>query len=434
LRVSDIIRSAFSNLMRRKARTFLTIGGIAIGIAALTLIVALVTSARDYINAQADAFLAPNTVLVVSEQRGDILESFIGLSVGQPPQEVDKDITSIIGVMRPPQSLRPAQVVALQELPDITSVYPQVFVSAYSIELDGTTEAYTVQLRTFYPEDKIELVAGRQVHDALPEAILAYQYLEVFGWSQPEEALGQEVVLTLNRFDLGILGVETKLFGATIVGVTTETLAATAVYVPYEYAMELSRWQLNEPVLYTTENYGPFALLYTADLQQAEEVAKQVEEMGMGASTQRDIIGMLDDMFLYIEGILGLFGLIALVVASMGVANTMIMAVYERTKEIGILKAIGAKESTIRTLYSIEAGFNGFLGALLGTAIAGVAGALINAFAGQAFGLAGFSFTSFPYWLIIGAIIFGTVLALIAGILPANRAARLDPILALRHE
>ena len=434
MRISDIIRSALGNLMRRKARTFLTVGGIAIGIASLTLIVAMVTSARDYINAQADAFLAPNTILVVSEQRGDFMESLIGLSVGQPPQEVDRNITDITGVMRPPQSLRSDQVVALQTLPDTTSVYPQVLVSANSIELDGATDAYTVQLRTFYPEDKIELVAGNQVHDALPEAILAYQYLEVFGWSQPEEALGQEVVLTLSRFDLGTLTIENKSFGATIVGVTTETLAATAVYMPYEYAMELSRWQLNEPDLYTTENYGPFALLYTADIHQAEEVAKQVEEMGMGASTQRDLIGMLDDMFLYIEGILGLFGLIALVVASLGVANTMIMAVYERTREIGILKAIGAREGTIRILYSIEAGFNGLLGALLGTAIAWVAGALINVFAGQAFGLAGFSFTSFPYWLIIGAIFFGIILALIAGIIPANRAASLDPILALRHE
>jgi putative ABC transport system permease protein len=434
LSIGDIIRSAFGNLMRRKARTFLTVGGIAIGIASLTLIVAMVTSARDYINAQADAFLAPNTVLVVSEQRGDFMESFIGLSVGQPPQEVNKANIDITGIMRPPQSLRPAQVEALQALPDTTSVYPQVLVSANSIELDGATEAYTVQLRTFYPEDNIELVVGRQVQDALPEAILAYQYMEVFGWSQPEEALGQEVVLTLSRFDLGTLAIETETFRASIVGITTETLAATAVYVPYEYAMELSRWQLNESDLYTTEKYGPFALLYTADIKQAGEVAKQVEDLGMGASTQRDIIGMLDDMFLYIEGILGLFGFIALVVASLGVANTMIMAVYERTKEIGILKAIGARGSTIRTLYSMEAGFNGFIGALLGTAIAWVGGMLINVFAGQAFGLAGFSFTSFPYWLIIGAILFGTVLALIAGILPANRAANLDPIMALRHD
>jgi len=434
LRISDIIRSALGNLMRRKARTILTVGGIAIGIAALTLIVALVTSARDYIDAQADAFLAPNTILVVSEQRGDFMESLIGLSVGQPPQEVDKDDIDITGVMRPPQSLRPAQVVALQDLTDTLAVYPQIFIGANYVELDGATDAYTVQIRTLYPEDKIELVAGGKVSDSLHEAIIAYQYLTVFGWSQPEEALGQEVLLTLSRFDLGTLSLETESFGATIVGVTTETLAATAVYIPYEYAKELSRWQLNEPDLYTTDNYGPFALLYVADTQQTEAVAIQVEEMGMGASTQSDIIGMLDDMFLYIEGILGLFGLIALVVASLGVANTMIMAVYERTREIGILKAIGAKEGTIRTLYSMEAGFNGFLGAVLGTAIAWVAGLLINVFAGQAFGLAGFSFTSFPYWLIIGAILFGTVLALIAGILPANRAASLDPISALRHE
>ncbi|TFG46360.1 MAG: hypothetical protein E4H31_01450, partial [Dehalococcoidia bacterium] len=137
MKTADIISTAFGNLKRRKARTILTAGGIAIGIASLTLIVSLATGAQNYITAQANAFLAPNTILVVSEKHGGFMESMTGLSVGQPPQEVNSEITNISGMMMPPRSLRPEQVIALKSLPDILAVYPQVFVSANAVGLQG---------------------------------------------------------------------------------------------------------------------------------------------------------------------------------------------------------------------------------------------------------------------------------------------------------
>lgn len=434
MRLADIVTTAFGNLMRRKLRATLTSGGVAIGIAALTLIVALVTGAREFTTTQASVFLAPNAIMVVAERGMMEGGGPMGMIMGQPPREVEEGELPFPGPTGPPQSLKPKQVAALEELPHIEAIYPQVSVSAHSIRLEGAEKAYSLQVRSYYPGDPVELVAGRHSLEAEREVVLAYPYLEVFGWSQPEEGLGRRVTLTLVRFQIGQLSLETREFEATVVGVTAETLASTAVFVPYQYAVEMSRWQQSEPDLYTPGNFGPFALLYVADAQWVEEVAEQVEDLGMGASTQSEFIGMLSKMFTYIEGVLGLFGLIALVVASLGVANTMVMAVYERTHEIGVLKALGAGKNTIRSLFSTEAALNGLLGALVGIAIAWLGGMLINLFAARAFGLAGFTFTIFPYWLILGAIGFGTLIAWLAGILPANRAANLDPIEALRYE
>jgi len=125
-------------------------------------------------------------------------------------------------------------------------------------------------------------------------------------------------------------------------------------------------------------------------------------------------------------------------VASIGIANTMIMSVYERTKEIGILKAVGASPGQIRALFVVEASLIGLLGGVVGTILGWLLGLGLNwlileILAWQEMPMQG-TFFVIAWWLIVGALVFATLIGLLAGLYPAARAARLAPLDALRYE
>ena len=128
---------------------------------------------------------------------------------------------------------------------------------------------------------------------------------------------------------------------------------------------------------------------------------------------------------------------IALAVSSLGIMNTMVMSILERTREIGIMKAIGGSDGDIRRIFLIEASAIGFLGGVVGIVLGWSVGRIIN-FGANIYierqgGTAGNLF-SLPFWLIGGAIGFSIAVSLLAGSYPAARAAKLDPIRALRHD
>lgn len=167
-------------------------------------------------------------------------------------------------------------------------------------------------------------------------------------------------------------------------------------------------------------------------------VEKKIEKLGFNVSSLEDILRGVNQVFLLIQAILGGIGSVALIVASLGIANTMTMAIYERTREIGIMKAVGASNNDIMRIFLSEAGAIGFIGGLFGI-LFGFGGAkLINAalllyyaesmqdFKG------GILYT--PLWLLTFGLLFATAIGLISGIYPSLRAARLSPLSALRHE
>jgi ABC-type antimicrobial peptide transport system permease subunit len=141
--------------------------------------------------------------------------------------------------------------------------------------------------------------------------------------------------------------------------------------------------------------------------------------------------------FIILDIVLSLIGSIALAVSSLGIVNTMVMSILERTREIGIMKAIGGSDGDVRRIFLVEASAIGCMGGLAGVVLGWLVGRAIN-FGANVYirsqgGPTGNLF-SLPFWLIGGAIGFAFVVSLIAGSYPASRAARLDPIRALRHD
>jgi putative ABC transport system permease protein len=159
--------------------------------------------------------------------------------------------------------------------------------------------------------------------------------------------------------------------------------------------------------------------------------------MGFSAFSMNDALQGAKRAFIILDIVLSLIGSIALAVSSLGIMNTMVMSILERTREIGIMKAIGGSDGDIRRIFLIEASVIGFFGGLAGVVLGWLVGRIINLGANiyieQQGGTPGNLF-SLPFWLIGGAIGFSIVVSLLAGSYPAGRAARLDPIQALRHD
>jgi putative ABC transport system permease protein len=171
--------------------------------------------------------------------------------------------------------------------------------------------------------------------------------------------------------------------------------------------------------------------------QFTQDVEDNIRKMGYAVFSVDDALRGAKNAFIILDIFLSLIGSIALAVSSLGIVNTMVMSILERTREIGIMKAIGAGNGDIRRIFLIEASAIGFLGGLVGIMLGWSVGRLINLGANiyiRSQGGTGGTLFSLPLWLIAGAIVFSIAVSLVAGSYPASRAAGLDPIQALRHD
>jgi putative ABC transport system permease protein len=171
-----------------------------------------------------------------------------------------------------------------------------------------------------------------------------------------------------------------------------------------------------------------------AEIRATEDAVKK---MGFNTFSILDATRSLQQFFAVLDLFLGIFGSLALAVASIGIVNTLVMAILERRREIGIMKAIGASDIDIKKLFFAEAGAMGILGGLVGVALGWTIGHVINLGTNvylKRQSLPPEHFWSVPWWLVGAAILFAFVVSLAAGLYPAGRAAQLDPVQALRYE
>jgi ABC-type antimicrobial peptide transport system permease subunit len=180
------------------------------------------------------------------------------------------------------------------------------------------------------------------------------------------------------------------------------------------------------------------AVVRVSDPVALPEVRKSLREMGLGSFSIVDQLDQIRTVFLIINSVLGLLGGISLLVASFGIANTMIMSILERTREIGIMKAIGAEDREIKLIFFFEAAVIGLTGGVIGSLAAwgidGLANRLAYRFILKPQNAAFVDFFSLPPYLWMGAILFALSVSILAALYPAARAARIDPVRALRHD
>lgn len=228
-------------------------------------------------------------------------------------------------------------------------------------------------------------------------------------------------------------------------------LPGARIYIPLPAARQWAiehRGSMNQVALALARESGSLgesdyegydsAIVRVEDPVALTEVRKHLTELGFASFSIVDQLEQFRTVFLIIDSVLGLLGGISLLVASFGIANTMIMSILERTREIGIMKAIGAEDREIKLIFFVEAAVLGICGGVIGVlfawAIDAIANRLAYRFILKPQGASFVDFFYLPPWLSIGAILFALGVSILAALYPAARAARIDPVRALRHD
>lgn len=223
---------------------------------------------------------------------------------------------------------------------------------------------------------------------------------------------------------------------------STRSESDYSVYMSLNDVLDINAW-VNGRRFDPKKDGFDTAIVVADDRQNVLNIASQINDMGFMAYTPQKFIEGVNNYFVVLQIIFGGVGGIALLVAAIGIANTMTMAILERTREIGLMKAIGATNQDVLSIFLGESASIGFIGGIGGVLLGLLLGELINIFgsvymAGQDSGMMGGSSTGIlattPLWLILFALLFSTLIGLISGVYPAVQAASLVPVQALKNE
>ncbi|MDD2978666.1 MAG: FtsX-like permease family protein, partial [Hespellia sp.] len=177
------------------------------------------------------------------------------------------------------------------------------------------------------------------------------------------------------------------------------------------------------------------ARIQADDMENVDEVSSVIRDLGYNVTTNAEYLNSMKSQFAMVQAVLGGIGAVSLLVAAIGIANTMMMSIYERTKEIGVLKVLGCSLKNIKQMFLLEAAFIGFIGGVVGNALSFLLSFIINMLTGggNALGFDG-NISYIPLWLVLVSMVFAVFVGMIAGYFPALRAMQLSPLAAIRNE
>lgn len=294
---------------------------------------------------------------------------------------------------------------------------------------DGQKKYKDDYIDVFVKNLELPLAAGTLANaEAKDEMVLAYQFVEPLGFSSPSDAVGKTVKYAFKNAEGKEMMVDVK-----VTGVQINSLTGSQNRISSALAKEAFTYQFG------TTDASQFAMAYlepNLSESQVEEIKKKLKEIGYNAQTFEDQINTIKNFLNVLQVAVNTFALIVILAASIGIINTLLMAVYERTREIGLMKALGMKGRDVFLLFALEAASLGLWGGVIGVVVSILLGGILNSVATQTFlkGFEGFTLFIFPpaqiFLIVLGTMFIG----LLAGTLPALKASKLNPIDALRYE
>ncbi|MWV48741.1 FtsX-like permease family protein [Rathayibacter sp. VKM Ac-2803] len=433
MKTVDLIGTAVANTFRSKTRTLLTILAIFVGAFTLTLTNGLGTGINAYIDDTVNGVGASDVMTVTKTS-----DEAAGLDSG--PTEYDPDTIASGGVGAPGRTvvaLTPDDLDALAGIDGVLDVQAVKSISAdYIAEGDGTK--YVASVGSLVEGQTIQLTAGEDPDDSSSalQVVLPTSFVEPLGFADDAAAVGQTLSIGITDAQRTQHVVE-----ATIVGVAEESVAspAGASIVPNDSLTdELFTTQSIGVPADQVDRYAQASVRFAADASddQITALKDRLADAGYTGSTVADQLGTVKTVVDGIVLVLNAFAIIALLAASFGIVNTLLMSVQERTREIGLMKAMGMGSGRVFSLFSIEAAFIGFLGSAIGALLAVVAGTAISGVLSGSLlaDLPGLDLIAFDPGSILLVILVVMAIAFLAGTLPAARAAKADPVTSLRYE
>jgi len=426
----DLVRSAVSNSLRSKTRTALTVIAIVIGAFTLTLTSGVGTGINAYIDTTVASIGASGVMTVTTTAE----ETTSG------PTEYNPDSTAL-AVNGPPgqnntvEAITPADITEIEGVSGVLSVEASLAVRADYVEYNGGTQ-FQATVGSFIPGMSLDLATGAEPDSASGdyEVALPTSYVEPLGFSSDADAVGSTVFLGVTDATGAASVVE-----ATVVGVTAEGLVSSTSIIPNTALTDELYAVQSVGLADTAKDSYASAVVRFDEASSDEQVAAlkaDLADLGFDGITVDDQIGAFKTIIDAIVLVLNGFAIIALVAAGFGIVNTLLMSVQERTREIGLMKAMGMSGGKVFGLFSLEAVFIGFLGSGIGVLLGMLAGGTINTVLanGLLAALPGLTLVAFDP-VSVGVIVLAIMgIAFLAGTIPALRAARQDPIESLRYE
>ncbi|HKY50063.1 MAG TPA: ABC transporter permease [Candidatus Limnocylindria bacterium] len=418
MRTSDLLSLALGNYSRSRLRSTLTTLGVAIGTALVVLLIALATGAEDNVK---------RSIFSIGDLRLVTVQPF------QP---------GATGLSAVPRTIFDEHVAKFRSIPHAQSVYRQYDAPLGTLLEGGEDAAIRPQgIEAGAPIDRGDLLAGRHLEPNERGVAVIPGNLARLVFTTPEAAIGKKVTLRLGgAVKLGstrISGSGTpREYVVTVVGVFDEQASQTSVRIPLDDALLAGAENrgLTPDAVRQTTGYSGVAI-ESEDSQYVAEVVRSVQELGFSAFSLKQVIEQIDRGFGVFRGILAGIGAVALLVAAIGIANTMVMAVLERTREIGIMKAVGASPRDIRAIFLAEAALVGVFGGVIGLALGFAGGQVIELVIRNLNPQA----SPAPIFIVdvalaLGALGLALLVSLVAGFLPSRRAMRMSALSALRYE
>lgn len=421
----DIVRRAGQNLRQAKGRTILT--SLAIGVGAFTIALAMAAGngGRNYLDGVVSGAGDMQSIQVSAKQNFDT-------SADDKPRKVGEEVSTNQNEYR---QLTPGDRQKIAGLDGVEKVLPMFGVDIYSVAANGSDE-YEGYMKVQYDATAIDLTTGKlgENNEILPgQVVLPHKYVESFGFKNAAEAIGKTVVA---KFNVHAPDGTPFTREFTIVAVDKQPTSPLAYYqdefrISNKDGEEIAKAQRPADV---SESY--FALMVTAKKGvNVDTVKTAIENAGeyqaMTFAEMRTSVMQMVSIVQY--GLMG-FGLLAILASVFGVINTQYISVLERTQQIGLMKALGMPRRGIAKLFRYEAAWIGFLGGLIGVALAFLV-TLFNPVIADILDLEKGTALLQMDWLMSGVLVVGLMLvAILSGWFPSRKAAKLDPIEALRTE
>jgi len=459
----DVTELAFRNLRESLLRNSLTTVGISVGVASLVAMLSLGVGLQQLAGRKLEKSGLFDTVIVTSRRdlRGyEHDQERNGPSPAESPvldEAARLKMEQLPGVKEAYPDIRFVTELRYDDKPHLTMVAGLPESAKSNDAFDGmqgnfftSNDAHQAIILKSFAEE----LQGRTPKRGEPEPAVAEVAKPLLGKTMilryAQRAPGQasptakpnDVLSAMDAYS-----VVSKELTVTIIGVTDlnpdsmRGQAGARVYLPLDLAESLHVLQTSDlrnvaSDTAGTPTYSTVSVRVTS-ASKVPQVEAAVKKLGFNTFSITDATKSVRQFFAVLDLFLGIFGSLALAVASIGIVNTLVMAILERRREIGIMKAIGASDSDVKGLFFAEAGAMGVLGGLLGVALGWTIGQLINL--GTNVYMRRHDFPPekvwlVPWWLVGGAILFSILVSLLSGLYPASRAARLDPVQALRYE